>query len=288
MLPTMRPLNCPRYLNNCFKKAPPKVLSINSLDYVLYGSQTELLVLSTVYQKVQYLQIISANAFLQVTPAMVEALLEECRTRSLSRQGQSGTVVAQPSSSATTAELQPATGDAGEKNGQGPMLEKKERNRGKGKRPQEKELKEREARRERDRDRERRDRRAWERVRERELDRDERRWREREERRERDRSDRCRAQREGSSDSKSSEVSEGSRQSSRRDAPESTTANKVWKICSEMKINDAERNVQKNNTNNTNWREQDNYSIYNKKRSRNLDICLSVTTAPPRPKMLLF
>jgi len=173
---------------------------------------------------------------------MVEALLEECRTRSLSRQGQSGTVAAQPSSSTTTAELQPITGEAGKKNGQVPMLEKKERNRGKEKRPQEKELKEREARRDRDRDRERRDRRARERIRERELERDERRRREWEEKRERDRSDRCRAQREGSSDSRFSEVSEGSWQSSRRETPKRTTGNKVRKISGpfmESKIQDA-------------------------------------------------
>ena len=158
---------------------------------------------------------------------MVEALLEECRTRSLSRQGQLEAAV--PPSN-TAAARKPQTPQ--KKKSAGGPPEKKERSREEGRKRQEKDL-EREAR----RDRERRDRRDRERVRD--WEREERRKRDRDlgwrgederERRDRERYEGSRTQREGSSGSKSSGISEGSRLSSRRDGPERSMAEKANKV----------------------------------------------------------
>ena len=160
---------------------------------------------------------------------MVEALLEECRTRSLSRQGQ--LEAAAPPSTAASAAGKPQTPQKKKSAG---GLPEKERSREEGRKRQEKDL-EREAR----RDRERRDRRDRERVREREWEREERRkrdrdlgWRGEDERgrRDRERYEGSRTQREGSSGSKSSGISEGSRLSSRRDGSERSMAEKVHKV----------------------------------------------------------
>ncbi|KAJ3614547.1 hypothetical protein NHX12_018119 [Muraenolepis orangiensis] len=126
----------------------------------------------------------TASEMPKVTPAMVEALLEECRTRT-GRHGQL------------------EEGDADEKKAVDPSPGTKERS---GEQEKKRQEKEREARREQDRERSKRIERE---KRKRERDRE---------------YDKLRTQRESSSGSKSSGISEGSRWSSRRDGSKRTTA----------------------------------------------------------------
>ncbi|XP_029912492.1 zinc finger protein 638-like [Myripristis murdjan] len=164
----------------------------------------------------------AANSELpKVTQEMVDALLEECRTRTADPPGQTAT---SPRTEQEEAKMEIADGDEGESEGTAP--EKKElvkNNKEEEKRKkQERERKEREVKREkeaRERERKEKERRVWERREE-----ERREW----ERRERERKERRRTYREGSSGSRSSGRSDANRRSSGKDG-QITVAEKAKK-----------------------------------------------------------
>ncbi|KAM4612055.1 uncharacterized protein ACJ7VT_012653 [Polymixia lowei] len=154
----------------------------------------------------------SANPDLpKVTQEMVEALLEECRTRTV---GCSNQNTSPPGGEQAEANAGTTGGESGVV---GRKEEEEQQEEEKKKKKQEKERKEREVKREKERkERERREREREERAK---RDRE----RREEEKRERERRERRRTHREDSAGSRSSGISEGGKRSSTRDGQDRTT-----------------------------------------------------------------
>ncbi|XP_078138864.1 uncharacterized protein LOC139914575 [Centroberyx gerrardi] len=182
----------------------------------------------------------------KVTQEMVDALLEECRTRTAGRPNQTA---APPGGKQGEVKTETVAGEGEERRRvveeQKELVEdsKEEEEEEEEEKKQERERKEREAKREeaaREKERKERERRAREREertrRERERREEERReW----ERRERERKERRRTHREGSSGSRSSGRSEASKRSTGRDGPDRTTvAEKAKPVVEEEEFDD--------------------------------------------------